>query len=96
MLEDTEELTGCRISCPGTGKTVKGSLFGDCNPTHRHPFDSWAVPDSGDIKLDEITTLPTLDQVNEGYEDLLAGKTRAAWWCTNICQPERRLRSEHQ
>jgi threonine dehydrogenase-like Zn-dependent dehydrogenase len=31
--------------------------------------------EAGDIKLDEIITKTyTLDQVNEGYEDLLAGK----------------------
>ena len=55
-------------------KTVKGSLFGDCNPTTDIPrlLDLYRT---GDLKLDElITTTYTLDQVNEGYQDLLDGK----------------------
>ena len=55
-------------------KTIKGSLFGDCNPTTDIPkiLDLYQ---SGDLKLDEIVTRTyTLDQVNEGYDDLLNGK----------------------
>jgi S-(hydroxymethyl)glutathione dehydrogenase/alcohol dehydrogenase len=55
-------------------KTVKGSLFGDCNPTTDIP-KILGLYQSGDIKLDElITRTYTLDQVNEGYDDLLNGK----------------------
>jgi NDMA-dependent alcohol dehydrogenase len=55
-------------------KTVKGSLFGDCNPTTDIP-KILALYQAGDLKLDElITRTYTLEQVNEGYEDLLAGK----------------------
>jgi len=55
-------------------KTVKGSLFGDCNPTTDIP-KILGLYQSGDIKLDEIiTNTYTIDQVNEGYDDLLAGK----------------------
>jgi len=55
-------------------KTVKGSLFGDCNPTTDIP-KILGLYQSGDIKLDEIITRTyRLDQVNEGYEDLEAGK----------------------
>jgi len=55
-------------------KTVKGSLFGDCNPTTDIP-KILGLYQSGDIRLDEIITKTyTLDQVNEGYEDLLNGK----------------------
>ena len=55
-------------------KTVKGSLFGDCNPTTDIP-KILGLYQSGDIKLDEIITKTySLDQVNEGYEDLLNGK----------------------
>jgi S-(hydroxymethyl)glutathione dehydrogenase/alcohol dehydrogenase len=55
-------------------KTLKGSLFGDCNPTTDIP-KILGLYQSGDIKLDEIITQTyTLDQVNEGYEDLLNGK----------------------
>jgi len=55
-------------------KTVKGSLFGDCNPTTDIP-KILGLYQAGDLKLDEIITQTyTLDEVNEGYEDLLAGK----------------------
>jgi alcohol dehydrogenase (nicotinoprotein) len=55
-------------------KSVKGSLFGDCNPTYDIPR-ILGLYQAGDIKLDElITRTYTLDQVNEGYDDLQAGK----------------------
>lgn len=55
-------------------KTVKGALFGDCNPTADIP-KLLGLYQSGDLKLDElITRTYTLDQVNEGYEDLLEGR----------------------
>ena len=55
-------------------KTVKGSLFGDCNPTTDIP-KILGLYQAGDLKLDEIITRTyTLDEVNEGYDDLLAGQ----------------------
>jgi S-(hydroxymethyl)glutathione dehydrogenase/alcohol dehydrogenase len=55
-------------------KQLRGSLFGDCNPTYDIP-KILGLYQSGDLKLDEIITRTyTLDQVQEGYEDLLAGK----------------------
>ena len=55
-------------------KNIKGSLFGDCNPTTDIP-KILGLYQSGDLKLDEIITRTyTLEQVNEGYDDLLAGK----------------------
>lgn len=55
-------------------KTIMGSLFGSMNP-------QWDIVkllrmyDSGDLKLDELVTKQyTLDQVNEGYQDLRDGK----------------------
>ncbi|MCW2723527.1 MAG: alcohol dehydrogenase [Frankiales bacterium] len=55
-------------------KTVKGSLFGDCNPTADIP-KILGLYQSGDLKLDEIiTNTYTLDTINDGYDDLLAGK----------------------
>jgi NDMA-dependent alcohol dehydrogenase len=55
-------------------KSIKGSLFGDCNPTYDIP-KILGLYKSGDLKLDElITRTYTLDQVNEGYEDLQSGK----------------------
>jgi NDMA-dependent alcohol dehydrogenase len=55
-------------------KTIKGTLFGDCNPTYDIP-KILGLYQAGDLKLDEIITQTyTLDEVNQGYEDLLAGK----------------------
>jgi Zn-dependent alcohol dehydrogenase len=74
-LNKLEEQT---IQLPGTiltlfRKTIKGSLFGDCNPTTDIP-KILGLYQSGDIKLDEIITRTyRLDQVNEGYDDLLNG-----------------------
>jgi S-(hydroxymethyl)glutathione dehydrogenase/alcohol dehydrogenase len=55
-------------------KRLQGALFG-----HDNPFD--VVPRmlelyrAGKLKLDElITTRYTLDQVNQGYEDMMAGR----------------------
>lgn len=67
------------IKLPGTlltlfRKQIRGSLFGDCNPTTDIPR-ILGLYQSGDLKLDEIITRTyTLDEVNEGYDDLLAGK----------------------
>jgi alcohol dehydrogenase (nicotinoprotein) len=79
VLVGLNKLAEPTIQLPGTiltlfKKTVKGTLFGDCNPTTDIP-KILGLYQSGDIKLDEIITRTyTLDQVNEGYEDLLAGK----------------------
>src|SRR6201996_3434465 len=55
-------------------KSVKGSLFGDCNPTTDIP-KILGLYQAGDLKLDEIVTRTyRLEEVNEGYDDLLAGK----------------------
>ena len=72
MLEPTIQLSGTILTL--FRKTMKGSLFGDCNPTTDIP-KILGLYQAGDLKLDEIITRTyTLDQVNEGYEDLLAGK----------------------
>jgi Zn-dependent alcohol dehydrogenase len=72
LLEPTIQLPGTILTL--FRKTVKGSLFGDCNPTTDIP-KILGLYQAGDLKLDElITRTYTLDQVNEGYEDLLAGK----------------------
>jgi S-(hydroxymethyl)glutathione dehydrogenase/alcohol dehydrogenase len=55
-------------------KTVKGSLFGSGDPFHDIPL-MVQLYQAGDLKLDElITSTYTLDQVNEGYQDLEDGK----------------------
>ena len=55
-------------------KEVKGTLFGNSNPM----FDInnlLGMYQDGKLKLDELITKKyTLDQVNEGYDDLIAGK----------------------
>lgn len=55
-------------------KTIRGTIFGDCNPTSDVPLLLNLYRD-GTLKLDElITRTYTLDQINEGYEDLTAGE----------------------
>jgi S-(hydroxymethyl)glutathione dehydrogenase/alcohol dehydrogenase len=79
VLTGLNKLMETNIQLPGTvltlfRKSLKGSLFGDCNPTTDIPkiLDLYRA---GDIKLDElITRTYTLEQVNEGYDDLLEGK----------------------
>jgi S-(hydroxymethyl)glutathione dehydrogenase/alcohol dehydrogenase len=72
LMEQTIELPGSILTL--FRKSVKGSLFGDCNPTTDIP-KLLGLYQSGDLKLDEIITRTyTLDEVNEGYDDLLAGK----------------------
>ena len=72
-------LTENTVQLPGTimalyKKTVKGTLFGDANPTTDIP-KLLALYRSGKLKLDElVTTTYGLDQVNQGYDDLQAGK----------------------
>jgi len=55
-------------------KTIKGSLFGSGDPFHDIP-KMVELYQSGDLKLDELVTKTyTLEEVNEGYDDLVAGK----------------------
>lgn len=55
-------------------KTLMGTLYGDSQPRKDIP-DLLALYHAGKIKLDEmITKTYTLDQVNEAYADMLAGK----------------------
>ena len=75
-LADTTKTT---IELPGAlltlfEKRIQGSLFGSGDPFHDIPR-MVELYRSGDLKLDElITTTYTLDQVNQGYQDLLDGK----------------------
>jgi alcohol dehydrogenase (nicotinoprotein) len=55
-------------------KRIQGSLFGSGDPFHDIPL-MVALYRSGDLKLDElITQTYTLDQINQGYQDMLDGK----------------------
>jgi S-(hydroxymethyl)glutathione dehydrogenase/alcohol dehydrogenase len=55
-------------------KRIQGSLFGSSNPTYdiKKMLDLYRT---GDVKLDElITQRYRLDEINQGYQDLLDGK----------------------
>jgi alcohol dehydrogenase (nicotinoprotein) len=79
VLTGMGNLTELTVQLPGTvmalyKKTVKGTLFGDANPTTDIPKLLGLYRD-GRLKLDElITRTYTLEQVNQGYEDLEAGR----------------------
>ena len=58
----------------GYQRQVRGALFGDCNPLYDIPR-LLGLYRSGDLKLDELVTRTyALDEVNEAYADLAAGK----------------------
>jgi len=68
----TVQLSGADITL--NRKHVLGSLFGDCNPAYdiKRMLDLYRA---GKLKLDELVTRRySLDQINEGYADLEAGK----------------------
>jgi S-(hydroxymethyl)glutathione dehydrogenase/alcohol dehydrogenase len=68
----TVSLTGSPLV--GWHKRVQGSLAGGSNPIYEMP-NLLGLYRSGHLKLDEIITRRyALEQVNEGYHDLLAGK----------------------
>ncbi|HTS95082.1 MAG TPA: zinc-binding dehydrogenase, partial [Streptosporangiaceae bacterium] len=70
--KNTIELPGAILTL--FEKRIQGSLFGSGDPFHDIPR-MVELYQSGDLKLDElITTTYTLDQVNQGYQDLLDGK----------------------
>lgn len=55
-------------------KTVKGTLFGSGNPMHEIP-KLVNLYQNGQLEVDGlITQTYTLDQINQGYQDLLDGK----------------------
>lgn len=59
---------------PGFAKRVVGSLFGGANPLYDIP-NLLGLYQAGDLKLDElITRRYRLDEVNDGYRDMLDGK----------------------
>ena len=58
----------------GYHRKMQGSLFGGANPLYDMPR-LLGLYRQGQLKLDElITTKYSLDQINDGYNDLLAGK----------------------
>ena len=70
--EKSISLTGSPMV--GWHKRIQGSLAGGSNPIFEMP-SLLGLYKSGHLKLDEIITQRyTLEQVNDGYRDLLAGK----------------------
>jgi S-(hydroxymethyl)glutathione dehydrogenase/alcohol dehydrogenase len=68
----TVSLTGSPLV--GWHKRIQGSLAGGANPIYEMP-NLLNLYRSGHLKLDEIITERySLEQVNDGYRDLLAGK----------------------
>ncbi|MFJ8812577.1 MULTISPECIES: NDMA-dependent alcohol dehydrogenase [Amycolatopsis] len=58
----------------GYQRRAQGALFGNCNPLYDVPR-LLGLYRSGDLKLDElITRRYALDEVNQGYQDMLDGK----------------------
>ena len=71
MTDNTIQLNGDVLTL--YQKTVKGSLFGASNPMHDIK-NILSLYKAGLYKLDELVTKEyTLDQINEGYEDMAAG-----------------------
>ena len=55
-------------------KRVQGALFGDCNPM-QDIKKMLALYRAGKLKLDELVTRQyKLEEINQGYDDLNAGK----------------------
>jgi NDMA-dependent alcohol dehydrogenase len=70
--KNTIELPGALLTL--FEKRIQGSLFGSGDPFADIPR-MVELYQSGDLKLDElITTTYTLDEINQGYQDLLDGK----------------------
>ncbi len=55
-------------------KTLMGTLYGDSNPRNDVP-NLLSMYKTGKIKLDELVSRTyTLDEINEAYADLVAGR----------------------
>jgi Zn-dependent alcohol dehydrogenase len=58
----------------GYQRRIQGSIYGGCSPLVDVPM-LIGLYQAGDLKLDElITRRYTLDEVNQGYQDMLDGK----------------------
>lgn len=55
-------------------KEVRGTIFGSCNPRSDIP-ELLSMYTEGRLKMDELVTRTySLDQINEGYDDMRAGR----------------------
>ena len=84
-----EMTTGCDVIITGVGyydmvlpggiligyhRRIQGALFGGANPLYDIPM-ILGLWQAGDVKLTELVTRRyTLDQINEGYQDMMDGK----------------------
>jgi S-(hydroxymethyl)glutathione dehydrogenase/alcohol dehydrogenase len=69
---DTIAIHGSPVT--GFHKNIQGSLFGGANPLYDMPR-LLGLYKNGDLKLDElITNRYTLENINQGYEDMLSGR----------------------
>jgi len=58
----------------GYQRRIQGSIYGGCNPLSDVPL-LIGLYQAGELKLDElITRRYSLDEINEGYQDMLDGK----------------------
>ena len=72
MMDDKATLNTFMFSM--MNKELKGSLFGSGNPRFDIPA-LLSMYREGQLKLDELVTKRyTLDQINEGFDDMLSGK----------------------
>ena len=70
--EHTIAINGSPVT--GWHKNIQGSLFGGANPLYDMPR-LLQLYRQGDLRLDElITNRYSLDNINQGYEDMLAGR----------------------
>jgi NDMA-dependent alcohol dehydrogenase len=68
----TVHVSGCDLTL--NQKTIMGSLFGSANPQY-DIVKLLRLYDEGKLKLDElITTTYTMEEINQGYDDLRSGK----------------------
>jgi len=79
VITGLADLTKLTVQLPSSvltlfEKTVKGTLFGSSNPVYDIP-KLIGLYQNGELEIDSlITRTYTLDQINEGYQDLLDGK----------------------
>ena len=58
----------------GYGRKIQGSIYGGCSPLVDVPL-LIGLYEAGDLKLEElITRRYALDEINQGYADMLDGK----------------------
>ncbi|MCF7550718.1 NDMA-dependent alcohol dehydrogenase [Pseudonocardia sp. WMMC193] len=71
---EEQQMTGSLLELTLYEKQIKGALYGSSNAQHDVP-ELLGLYNSGQLKLDELITREyTLDQVNEGYADMRAGR----------------------